>query len=62
MAAFFYFDVTKYQKEIIRTNHKVAPEHRLYSALLGAWLVPIGLFVSISSASLNRLGLKTQII
>ena len=46
MATFGYFDATKYRVEIARTNGMVAPEFRLYSALLGCWLVPIGLFVS----------------
>ena len=46
IATFGFFDATRYRKEMIRTNNKVAPEHRLYSALFGCWLVPIGLFVS----------------
>jgi hypothetical protein len=46
MATFGFFDATKYRKEMIRTNNKVAPEHRLYSAMFGLLLVPIGLFVS----------------
>ncbi|KAF4984818.1 hypothetical protein FDECE_17016 [Fusarium decemcellulare] len=44
LATFVFFDLTKYQKEVIRTGDKVAPEHRLYAALFGSWLVPIGLF------------------
>jgi hypothetical protein len=46
MATFGFFDATKYRKEMIRTNNKVAPEHRLYSAMFGLLLVPIGLFVT----------------
>ncbi|KAK5997933.1 Polyamine transporter 4 [Cladobotryum mycophilum] len=44
VATFGFFDATKYRKEAIRTNNRVAPEFRLYSALVGCWLVPIGLF------------------
>jgi len=44
---FGYFDATRYQKEIARTNGKVAPEHRLYAAMFGSFLLPIGLFVRI---------------
>ncbi|KAJ3546720.1 hypothetical protein NM208_g1862 [Fusarium decemcellulare] len=44
LATFVFFDLTKYQKEVIRTGDKVAPEHRLYAALFGSWLVPVGLF------------------
>ena len=52
IATFGYFDATKYRKEMSRTNNMVAPEHRLYSALFGCWLVPIGLFVSKSNKEL----------
>ncbi|KAM0553244.1 hypothetical protein ACHAPJ_007533 [Fusarium lateritium] len=44
LVTFAVFDATKYQKEVARTGDKVAPEHRLYAALLGSILVPIGLF------------------
>ncbi|KAK0641737.1 putative polyamine transporter 4 [Cercophora newfieldiana] len=44
IATFGFFDATKYQPEVIRTNGRVAPEYRLYSALFGCWLAPIGLF------------------
>ncbi|KAH7310527.1 major facilitator superfamily domain-containing protein [Stachybotrys elegans] len=43
VVVFAYFDVTKYQKELQRSNH-VAPEHRLYAALFGSWMVTVGLF------------------
>jgi uncharacterized membrane protein YiaA len=43
---FGFFDATRYQKEVLRTNGKVAPEHRLYAAMFGSFLLPIGLFVS----------------
>ena len=46
IATFGYFDATKYQKEIIRTNGKVPPEHRLWAAMFGSFLLPVGLFVS----------------
>ncbi|KID93274.1 Major facilitator superfamily domain, general substrate transporter, partial [Metarhizium majus ARSEF 297] len=41
---FGYFDATKYQKEMVRTKNKVAPEHRLWAALFGSPLMPIGSF------------------
>ncbi|KAK7225026.1 hypothetical protein V2G26_013029 [Clonostachys chloroleuca] len=44
VATFGIFDKIKYQKEVIRTNGTAAPEYRLYAALFGSWLVPIGLF------------------
>ncbi|KAF2875791.1 putative polyamine transporter 4 [Massariosphaeria phaeospora] len=44
LATFGYFDKTKYQTELVRTNGKVAPEHRLYAAMFGSFLLPIGLF------------------
>ena len=46
IATFAFFDATKYRPEAARTGGKVAPEYRLYTALVGCWLVPIGLFVS----------------
>ena len=52
IVTFGYFDATKYRKEMVKTSNKVAPEHRLYSALFGCWLVPIGLFVSSSNKEL----------
>lgn len=52
IATFGYFDATRYRKEMIRTKNMVAPEHRLYSALFGCWLIPIGLFVSASNKEL----------
>ncbi len=45
VVTFGIFDAIKYRPEVARTNGRVAPEHRLYSALVGCWLVPIGLFV-----------------
>ena len=44
IVTFGFFDITKYRPEMVRTNGRVAPEHRLYSALFGCWLIPIGLF------------------
>jgi hypothetical protein len=52
MATFGFFDATKYRKEMIRTNNKVAPEHRLYSAMFGSLLVAIGLLVGVSNKEL----------
>ncbi|KAF2967062.1 hypothetical protein GQX73_g6515 [Xylaria multiplex] len=40
---FAYFDVTKYQK-VLQLKGVVPPEHRLYAALFGSGLVPVGLF------------------
>ncbi|EMD60232.1 hypothetical protein COCSADRAFT_40663 [Bipolaris sorokiniana ND90Pr] len=39
-----YFDRKKYQPESQRTNGRVAPEHRLYAAMFGSFLLPVGLF------------------
>ncbi|KAH8427775.1 MFS transporter [Aspergillus melleus] len=44
LATFAFFDATRYRKEAARTNGKVAPEHRLYAAMFGSLLLPIGLF------------------
>ncbi|CAG9988180.1 unnamed protein product [Clonostachys byssicola] len=44
VATFGIFDKIKYQKEVVRTNGRAAPEYRLYAALFGSCLVPIGLF------------------
>ncbi|KAM7190943.1 polyamine transporter 4 [Rhypophila sp. PSN 637] len=44
IATFGYFDAKKYRPAAERTGGKVPPETRLYSALVGCWLVPIGLF------------------
>lgn len=55
VVTFGYFDKTKYQPEAVRTNYKVAPEFRLYSALFGCWLIPIGLFVSSPSIKTSTL-------
>lgn len=46
VATFGYFDATKYQKEVAKSNDNIDPKHRLYAALFGSWLVPVGLFVS----------------
>lgn len=43
---FGFFDATRYQKEVFRTNGKVALEHRLYTAMFRSFLLPIGLLVS----------------
>lgn len=46
LVTFGYFDRTKYQPELQKSNGAVAPEHRLYAAMFGSFLLPIGLFVS----------------
>jgi hypothetical protein len=46
LVTFGFFDATKYRKEAVRTNGQVAPEHRLYAAMFGSFMLPIGLFVS----------------
>lgn len=53
IATFGFFDATKYRKEMARTQNRVAPEHRLYSALVGCWFVPIGLFVGETNTELS---------
>lgn len=45
MLTFGVFDAVKYQK-VARIKGRVVPEDRLYAALFGSPLVPIGLFVS----------------
>ena len=42
--AFGFFDFTLYQKEAAKANGVPAPEHRLYTAMLGSVMLPIGLF------------------
>ncbi|KAH7184943.1 major facilitator superfamily domain-containing protein [Fusarium flagelliforme] len=44
LVTFAVFDATIYQKQVARTGDRVPPEHRLYAALVGSILVPIGLF------------------
>lgn len=41
---FGYFEATLYRKAFVKAGGKPAPEHRLYSALIGSFLLPIGLF------------------
>jgi hypothetical protein len=43
---FLIFDKTLYAKARVAAQSHPAPEHRLYSAMLGSILLPIGLFVS----------------
>jgi hypothetical protein len=43
---FLIFDKTLYAKARVAAQGHPAPEHRLYSAMLGSILLPIGLFVS----------------
>jgi ABC-type antimicrobial peptide transport system permease subunit len=38
------FDATLYVRASLKSNGMTAPEHRLYSAMLGSILLPIGLF------------------
>ena len=42
--SFGLFDATLYRKAVAKTRGKPAPEHRLYAALLGSLMLPIGLF------------------
>jgi hypothetical protein len=44
VASFGIFDATLYRKAAVRANGKPAPEHRLYAAMLGSFMLPIGLF------------------
>lgn len=49
VVTFGFFNATVYQKEAIRTNGRPAPELLFYGAMFGCWLVPIGLFVSLTT-------------
>lgn len=42
--SFGIFDATLYRKAMHKANGNPAPEHRLYAALLGSIMLPIGLF------------------
>lgn len=44
IATFGIFDATLYRKAATRAKGMPAPEHRLYAAMLGSFLLPIGLF------------------
>lgn len=44
IASFGIFDATLYRKAAARANGHPAPEHRLYAAMLGSIMLPIGLF------------------
>ncbi|KAH6707861.1 putative polyamine transporter 4 [Leptodontidium sp. MPI-SDFR-AT-0119] len=44
VASFGVFDATLYTRASKRANGNPAPEHRLYAALLGSIMLPIGLF------------------
>lgn len=44
VVTFGFFDATLYRKAVLKANGKPAPEHRLYSAMLGSFLLPVGLF------------------
>lgn len=44
VASFSLFDNTLYRRECIRVRGVPAPEHRLYTAMLGSIMLPIGLF------------------
>lgn len=42
--SFGVFDATLYRKTSAKNGGRPAPEHRLYAALLGNFMLPIGLF------------------
>jgi hypothetical protein len=42
--SFGIFDATLYRQASIKANGRPAPEHRLYAAMLGSFMLPIGLF------------------
>jgi MFS family permease len=44
VTSFGIFDATLYRTAVAKTNGKPAPEHRLYAAMLGSFMLPIGLF------------------
>jgi uncharacterized membrane protein YiaA len=52
LMTFAGFDATLYQKQVKRTGDRVPAEYRLYAALVGSLLVPIGLFVSFPNQTL----------
>ena len=58
---FGVFDALKYQKAV-RTSGKVVPEYRLYAALFGSPLVPIGLFVSLPHPHHSKTSKKKTIV
>jgi MFS family permease len=44
VASFGIFDATLYRTAAVKAKGKPAPEHRLYAAMLGSVMLPIGLF------------------
>ncbi|KAM0316458.1 hypothetical protein ACHAPQ_011333 [Fusarium lateritium] len=44
LVTFAGFDATLYQKQVKKTGDRVPAEYRLYAALVGSLLVPVGLF------------------
>ncbi|RKF79575.1 Polyamine transporter 4 [Golovinomyces cichoracearum] len=54
LISFAIFDITIYRKESIRCHGEPAPEHRLYNAMLGSLLLPIGLFWFAWTPSVNN--------
>ena len=42
--SFVIFDALIYRKAVVKTGGKPTPEHRLYAALLGSFMLPVGLF------------------
>lgn len=44
IATFGVFDATLYKKAVVKAKGRPAPEHRLYAAMLGSVMLPIGLF------------------
>jgi hypothetical protein len=55
VTSFGIFDATLYRRAGARVSDGIpAPEHRLYAAMLGSVMLPIGLFVSTASISKSR--------
>ncbi|KAF4979802.1 hypothetical protein FZEAL_4062 [Fusarium zealandicum] len=44
LVTFAFFDAVVYQKQVVKTGDKVAPEYYLCAALFGSFLIPISLF------------------
>lgn len=44
VATFGFFDATLYRRAVAAANGRPAPEHRLYAAMVGSFMLPIGLF------------------
>ena len=44
VSSFAIFDATLYRRAAVKAGGRPAPEHRLYAAMVGSFMLPIGLF------------------